>query len=238
MNSSFIDQPGIWHPYANLYDQVPPLKVKSAQGTRLTLESGESLIDAMSSWWSVIHGYNHPQLNEAAKTQIDEFAHVMFGGLSHRPAEQLCEQLVTMAPPGLDTVFLADTGSVAVEVALKMAVQYWQGVGEPQKRKFISLRGGYHGDTRAAMSVSDPEGGMHQLFTGIICEQHFLDRPPPGFDRPPTESEIAQLDESLQAHAGECAAVIDTRLTTLFLFHETPFDGQTEPRLRGTRLGV
>ncbi len=187
---------------------VPPLLVKSANGTRLTLDDGAELIDAMSSWWSVIHGYNNPALNKAAQDQLDTMSHVMFGGLTHEPAVELCQKLVEISPEPLQKVFLCDTGSVSVEVALKMAAQYWQGMGKPEKSKFAAFRGGYHGDTRSAMSVSDPENGMHHMFAGILCEQIFLPRPPAGFDTTPDKETLTALRENLNAISDVCAAVI------------------------------
>lgn len=198
----------IWHPYSSVTNPSPTLKVVGASGTRLHLESGQKLIDAMSSWWSVIHGYNHPELNRAAGKQLNTLSHVMFGGLTHEPAERLCAALLDIAPDNLHSVFLSDTGSVSVEVAMKMAAQYWHGKGLPNKSHFICLRGGYHGDTRAAMSVSDPETGMHQLFTGIIQTQRFLERPPAGFDRKPSPQELMEMDSAIAALAKDSAALI------------------------------
>lgn len=203
-----IDRDHVWHPYSSMKSPLPPLLVKSAQGSKLLLEDGTELIDAMSSWWSVIHGYNHPTLNAAAKNQIDQMSHVMFGGLTHKPAIELASKLIELSPPGLEKVFLCDTGSVSVEVALKMATQYWRGVGRPEKNRFAAFRGGYHGDTRAAMSVSDPVTGMHDMFQGILREQIFLPRPPSGFDNPPDPQTLNQLRDSLSKIANECAAVI------------------------------
>lgn len=198
----------IWHPYASVTNPAPTLKVVAAEGTELILEGDVRMIDAMSSWWSVIHGYNHPSLNEAAKSQLTQFSHVMFGGLTHQPAEDLCAKLVDLTPDGLDTVFLSDTGSVSVEVALKMAAQFWQGHGKTSKQQFFSLRGGYHGDTRMAMSVSDPETGMHSLFSGLLREQFFLEKPPAGYTAKPDPKTIHSWEKAIATHAKHCAALI------------------------------
>lgn len=173
----------LWHPYAPL-DGPTPYAVTGASGTRLRLESGAGarfeVLDAMSSWWCAIHGYQHPALDAAAREQLDRFSHVMFGGLTHEPAIGLAEQLVTLSPEPLRHVFFADSGSVSVEVALKLAVQYQAAVGQPGRRRFVALRGGYHGDTTGAMSICDPVDGMHSLFPGLVAEQLFLPRPPSG----------------------------------------------------------
>ncbi|MFC4947527.1 adenosylmethionine--8-amino-7-oxononanoate transaminase [Pseudonocardia sp. GCM10023141] len=171
----------LWHPYAAL-DGPAPYAVRSASGTRLQLESVEGsrfdVLDAMSSWWCAIHGYRHPALDAAVHEQVDRFSHVMFGGLTHEPAICLAEDLVALAPGPLQHVFLADSGSVAVEVALKLAVQFQAATGHPRRRRFVALRGGYHGDTTGAMSVCDPVDGMHALFPGLVADQLFLPRPP------------------------------------------------------------
>ncbi len=171
----------LWHPYAPL-DGPAPYGVVAAEGTRLTLQSADGTrfdaIDAMSSWWCAIHGYRHPVLDEAAHGQIDRFSHVMFGGLTHEPAVRLAEQLVDLTPEPLRHVFLADSGSVSIEVALKLAVQYQSAAGRPERRRFAGLRGAYHGDTTGAMGVCDPVDGMHSLFPGLVADQLFLPRPP------------------------------------------------------------
>ncbi|CAH0364033.1 unnamed protein product [Pelagomonas calceolata] len=170
------DRAKLWHPYAAT-PGAPCLPVRSAEGVRLELEDGTQLIDGMSSWWAAVHGYRVPELDRAVADQLSSVAHVMFGGLTHRPAVALGELLVRCTPPGLDRVFLADSGSVAVEVALKMAAQYWRGRGRPEKCRFVALRGGYHGDTLGAMSVSDPATGRHEAFA-TIPRHHFVARPP------------------------------------------------------------
>lgn len=171
----------VWHPYAAL-DGPSPYAVRGASANTLLLESADGTryeaIDAMSSWWCAIHGYRHPLLDAALRDQADRFSHVMFGGLTHEPAVRLAEQLVGMAPPSLAHVFFADSGSVSIEVALKLAVQYQHAVGRPQRRQFVSLKGAYHGDTTGAMSVCDPQDGMHGLFPGLVASQFFLPRPP------------------------------------------------------------
>ena len=207
-----FDRDHVWHPYAALPAAVPPLLVESAQGTRLRVvrppEEPRELVDGMSSWWSAIHGYGHPALLAAASAQLHEMSHVMFGGLTHRPAVALARRLVDLAPDPLACVFFADSGSVAVEVAAKMALQHWQSQGRPRKRRLLTWRGGYHGDTLLAMSVCDPEGGMHALWTDVVPEQVFTREPPAGFDAPVDEAYAAELDAAVAAHADEVAAVI------------------------------
>ena len=173
-----FDRRHLWHPYSNVTKPGPTHIVASAEGVWLTLDDGTRMIDAMSSWWSVIHGHRHPALMQAAHAQLDRVAHVMFGGLTHRPAIDLGKRLVAMLPAGLDRIFYSDSGSVAVEVAMKMAVQYQNAVGRPDRTQFATIRSGYHGDTWKAMSVCDPDTGMHHLFRGAVSVQHFADRPP------------------------------------------------------------
>ena len=203
-----IDRQYVWHPYAAVDSDMPVYPVQSAQGCTLHLADGRSLIDGMSSWWSAIHGYNHPVLNAAIEKQLQSMAHVMFGGLTHEPAVQLAKTLVDIAPAPLQKVFFSDSGSVAVEVAMKMALQYWQSKGKKQRKKFVSLAGGYHGDTFAAMSVCDPVTGMHHLFSNNIAQQFFVPRPCSRFDEPCADADIAPLGDLLAQHANEIAAVI------------------------------
>lgn len=204
-----FDREHVWHPYAALPAAVEPLLVESAEGVRLRLADGRELIDGMASWWCAIHGYRHPRLDAAARDQLDRMAHVMFGGLTHAPAIELAQRLVSLAPDGLEHVFLADSGSVSVEVALKMALQFQRSRGRPEKRRLLALRGGYHGDTFGAMAVCDPVGGMHHLFAGTLPEQVFAPRPPGGFDADGVEpSWDAEVSELFAAHAGELAAAI------------------------------
>jgi adenosylmethionine---8-amino-7-oxononanoate aminotransferase len=203
-----IDCERVWHPYASLPAAQRPLPVVSAEGVRLRLADGRELIDGMSSWWCAIHGYRHPALDAAAREQLGRMAHVMFGGLTHEPAIRLAERLVEIAPAGLEHVFFADSGSVSVEVAIKMALQYQRAIGHPERTRLLTVRGGYHGDTFGAMAVCDPVGGMHSWFTDALAEHVFADRPPDGFDRPLDEAWAAGVRELLATHAHELAAVI------------------------------
>jgi adenosylmethionine---8-amino-7-oxononanoate aminotransferase len=194
--------------------RTAPLVVESASGVRLRLAdtgaagSGTELVDGMSSWWAAIHGYRHPVLDEAAADQLTRMSHVMFGGLTHEPAVRLCERLVAMAPAGLEHVFLCDSGSVSVEVAVKMSLQYWRSAGRPAKRRLLTWRGGYHGDTFMAMSVCDPEGGMHALWDGVVARQLFAPAPPAGFAAGVDPGYAARLAGLIEEHADELAAVI------------------------------
>lgn len=205
---SAFDKQHIWHPYSSMINPPPVYPVVSASGVRITLADGRELIDGMASWWSVIHGYNHPRLNQAAHEQIDRMSHVMFGGLTHEPAIELARQLVDMTPDGLDRVFFADSGSVAVEVAMKMAIQYWQSRQRPGKYRMISLRHGYHGDTFGAMSVCDPVTGMHELFSGVLQQQLFAPRPETRFSEEWNPDDIAPLAQLMETHRDEIAALI------------------------------
>jgi adenosylmethionine---8-amino-7-oxononanoate aminotransferase len=203
-----IDKNAIWHPYSAMSSDLPVYHVDSAQGVRLKLSNGQELIDGMSSWWSVIHGYNHPEMNLALERQLKDMAHVMFGGLTHTPAIALTEKLIAITPEPLNAVFYSDSGSVAVEVAMKMAIQYWHAKGQAKRQRFMSLRSGYHGDTLGAMSVCDPETGMHSLFSGVLPEQIFIEQPQCRFGEPCTEEDIAPLKKALIEHGGNCAALI------------------------------
>ena len=198
----------VWHPYSAVGSGMPLFPVVSAQGVRLRLADGRELIDGMASWWCVIHGYNHPVLNAAIARQLDSMAHVMFGGLTHAPAVALAERLVALAPEGLERVFFADSGSVAVEVAMKMAIQYWRSRGQPGKRRFVALRNGYHGDTLHAMSVCDPVTGMHTLFAGLLPQQHFVPAPRGGFAAAADPADVQALDQVLERHRDEVAALV------------------------------
>ncbi|MEV3857289.1 adenosylmethionine--8-amino-7-oxononanoate transaminase [Streptomyces sp. NPDC050095] len=199
-----LDRRHVWHPYGPMPGRQQPLVVESAAGVRLRVAGHGELVDGMSSWWSAIHGYNHPVLNEAARGQLERMSHVMFGGLTHEPAVRLAERLVDISPDGLEHVFLADSGSVSVEVALKMCLQYWRSLGRPGKRRMLTWRGGYHGDTWQPMSVCDPEGGMHGLWSGVLSEQIFTDAPPTEYE----DSFAEHLRETIERHAHELAAVI------------------------------
>ncbi|RLA45205.1 MAG: adenosylmethionine--8-amino-7-oxononanoate transaminase [Gammaproteobacteria bacterium] len=203
-----IDTQHIWHPYASLTHPVPAYNVVSADGVRLQLADGRSLIDGMSSWWCAIHGYNHPVLNDALTTQLEQMAHVMFGGLTHAPAAQLAKRLVSLTPEPLDKVFFSDSGSVSVEVAIKMALQYWQSQGRPEKSRLLALKNGYHGDTFAAMSVCDPETGMHHMFKGMLAQQVFSEAPRCKFGVQFNPASIDDFEAKICQHANELAAVI------------------------------
>jgi adenosylmethionine---8-amino-7-oxononanoate aminotransferase len=200
-----LDRQHVWHPYGPMPGRQEPLVVESASGVRLRLADGSGeLVDGMSSWWSAIHGYQHPVLDKAAREQLDRMSHVMFGGLTHEPAVRLAKLLVDMSPDGLEHVFLADSGSVSVEVAVKMCLQYWRSLGRPAKQRLLTWRGGYHGDTWNPMSVCDPEGGMHELWQGVLPRQVFTDAPPAGYE----ESYAELLRTTVARHADELAAVI------------------------------
>jgi adenosylmethionine-8-amino-7-oxononanoate aminotransferase len=203
-----IDRAHVWHPYGPMPGTGEPLVVESAAGVRLSLADGRELVDGMSSWWAAIHGYRHPVLDAAAHGQIDRFSHVMFGGLTHEPAVRLAAKLVEITPEPLRHVFLADSGSVSVEVAIKMCLQYWQSVGRPAKRRLLTWRGGYHGDTFHPMSVCDPDGGMHSLWRGVLPEQIFVPPPPAGFGSELDQSYVDLLAATVREHADELAAVI------------------------------
>jgi len=203
-----FDQQHIWHPYSSMINPPAVYPVESANGVKLKLSNGQELIDGMASWWSVIHGYNNPELNQAAHEQIDKVAHVMFGGLTHEPAIKLCQKLVEMTPANLDKVFIADSGSVAVEVALKMAIQYQHARGKPEKHKLLTIKNGYHGDTFGAMAVCDPVTGMHEIFTGVLPQHFFAPAPQTKFEQRWDESDIAPLRQLLEQHHSEIAALI------------------------------
>jgi len=202
----------VWHPYASMQTPAQMFAVQRAEGVRLHLEDGQTLIDGMSSWWCAIHGYNVPQLNAAVAAQMGKMSHVMFGGLTHEPAARLAARLLEIAPEGMQHVFFADSGSVSVEVAIKMALQYWQAQGHGNKGKdknrLLTLRHGYHGDTFGAMAVCDPVSGMHQLFSGVLAEHIFADAPSAQSDADWDESQIADFREKIQKHKAELAAVI------------------------------
>lgn len=203
-----FDAEHIWHPYTSVAH--PPLlhEVESAQGVRLKLADGRQVIDGMSSWWSAIHGYNHPQLNAAAKQQIDKMSHVMFGGLTHQPAVDLARKLVQITDESLQYVFLADSGSVSVEVAIKMAIQHWFAQGKQNKQRLLTVRNGYHGDTFGAMSVCDPVNGMHSMFEQVLPKHLFAPAPSCQRDEDWQDEEIAEFRALISAHHHELAAVI------------------------------
>ncbi|MCH5641527.1 adenosylmethionine--8-amino-7-oxononanoate transaminase [Gordonia sp. ABSL49_1] len=201
---SRIDAEHIWHPYGAMPPSTEPLVVSSARGVRLTLADGREVVDGMSSWWAAIHGYGNPVLDAAAVAQLGQMSHVMFGGLTHEPAAQLAQRLVELTPEPLQKVFFCDSGSVSVEVAAKMALQCWRGRGEPRRTRLLTWRGGYHGDTFTPMSVCDPDGGMHSMWTDVLAEQIFVPAPPSEY----REGYVEILDDAIARHAHELAAVI------------------------------
>jgi adenosylmethionine-8-amino-7-oxononanoate aminotransferase len=203
-----FDRKHLWHPYTSLRHPLPAFPVARTEGCRIFLQDGRSLIDGMASWWCAIHGYNHPRLVEAARDQLDAMPHVMFGGLTHEPAVELGKKLVAMTPEPLTKLFFADSGSVSVEVALKMALQYWYAQDRPKKRRLATIRGGYHGDTFGAMSVCDPVTGMHRMFRGLLAEHLFAPRPECRFDEGCTERDIRAMAELIERHSDELAAVV------------------------------
>jgi adenosylmethionine-8-amino-7-oxononanoate aminotransferase len=202
------DRGVVWHPYASMPGAMPALPVVSAAGARLTLADGRELIDGMSSWWAAIHGYRHPVLDAAIRNQLDDMSHVMFGGLTHGPAVELAELLVSIAPEGLEHVFFSDSGSVAVEVAMKMALQYWLGRGDAARTRFVTVRSGYHGDTLGAMSVCDPVTGMHQMFASVLPQHLFAPAPQPVLGAAFEPHHIAEFEALLEANRTDVAAVI------------------------------
>lgn len=202
-----FDRQHIWHPYTSTLTPLTCYPVASASGVHIKLEDGTELVDGMSSWWSTIHGYNHPHLNQAAHQQIDQVSHVMFGGITHQPAISLCKKLLSLAPSNLEHVFLADSGSVAVEVSLKMALQYWHAKGE-RRPKFLTLRHGYHGDTFAAMSVTDPDNSMHSLYKGFLPQHIFAQSPTCGYWDEWKPEDLADFEHKIETHHQELAAVI------------------------------
>jgi adenosylmethionine---8-amino-7-oxononanoate aminotransferase len=202
------DKAHVWHPYSAIGADLPLFPVVSANGVRLRLADGRELIDGMSSWWCAIHGYNHPQMNQAIQSQLGKMAHVMFGGLTHEPAAELARKLVEITPEPLQSVFFCDSGSVSVEVAMKMAIQYWHDQEVPSKQRFLTIRKGYHGDTFGAMSVCDPETGMHSLFTDALIPQYFADAPTCFYGHPCNREEAKSMEQQLRQHHEQIAAVI------------------------------
>jgi len=204
-----IDKQHIWHPYSSMDADVPVFPVKSATGVMIKLEDGRELVDGMSSWWCAIHGYNHPVLNQAITDQLKSMSHIMFGGLTHEPASKLAKKLVELTPEGLDSVFFADSGSVSVEVAMKMALQYWISKGENRRTRFMTIRSGYHGDTFAAMSVCDPDTGMHKIYgDNVLMQQLFIDAPVSRVHEACSEQDLQKLETAFKQHAEYTAAFI------------------------------
>ena len=214
------DRERLWHPYTSMTAPTPVRLVTGASGCELELGDGSRVVDGMSSWWAAIHGYRHPVLDAVLAAQAGEFAHVMFGGLTHAPAIRLAERLVEITPDGLDHVFLADSGSVSVEVALKMVLQHQRGIGRPERTRLLTVRGGYHGDTFGCMSVCDPVGGMHSMFAGVLPQHVFADRPPPlvevraqraskpGDERSDVDTWANRVRHLAAEHAHELAGII------------------------------
>ncbi|AEO08090.1 adenosylmethionine--8-amino-7-oxononanoate transaminase [Buchnera aphidicola] len=206
-SDTFFDYKHIWHPYTSMINPIPCYTVMSAKGVYLKLKNGKNIIDGMSSWWSAIHGYNHPILNKSLKKQIKKMSHVMFGGITHPPAIALCQKLISLTPNKLDCVFLSDSGSVAIEVAIKMLIQYWQSLG--QKRKlFLTIRNGYHGDTFAAISVSDPKNSFHKIYHNLLPKNLFADAPISSFHKDWNTSDITSFKKIIEENAPKIAGVI------------------------------
>ncbi|MFT5594854.1 MAG: adenosylmethionine-8-amino-7-oxononanoate aminotransferase [Oceanicoccus sp.] len=203
-----LDQQHVWHPYSSFTSPLTPFPVASTSGVRIKLADGRELIDGMASWWSAVHGYGHPKLKQAAHDQIETMSHVMFGGLTHEPAVTLCEKLVKLAPQGLNKVFISDSGSVAVEVAIKMAFQYSLSQGNKQKNKLLTVKNGYHGDTFATMATCDPINGMHHMFENVLSKHIFAQAPQCLFGESFEEQHVADIKQKLETRHEEIAAII------------------------------
>jgi adenosylmethionine-8-amino-7-oxononanoate aminotransferase len=205
---SILDKQHVWHPYSSFTSPLAPYPVASTSGVRIKLADGRELIDGMASWWSAVHGYGHPKLKQAAHDQIETMSHVMFGGLTHEPAVTLCEKLVKLAPEGLNKVFISDSGSVAVEVAIKMAFQYSLSQGHKEKNKLLTVRNGYHGDTFATMATCDPVNGMHHMFENVLSKHIFAQAPQCLYGETFEEHHIADVKDKLETHHTQIAAII------------------------------
>lgn len=203
-----FDREHLWHPYTSMADPLPCYPVVATQGSMIELADGRQLIDGMSSWWCAIHGYNHPQLLRALQAQAKQMPHVMFGGIAHQAASELGAKLLQILPDQFQHIFLADSGSIAIEVALKMALQYWQSIGQPAKQQILTVKGGYHGDPFTCMSVGDPQNGNHPLFRGVISPQHYADRPNISYEQDWQAHDIDSVKRLLETKSSEIAAVI------------------------------
>lgn len=203
-----FDKKHIWHPYTSLLKPLPCYQVSSANGVYIKLDDGRDLIDGMSSWWCAIHGYNNKELNEAVVSQVLKMSHIMFGGITHDPALNLCKHLIEMTHEDLECIFLCDSGSVSVEVALKQAIQYWDSKGESNRKIFLTIKNGYHGDTFGAMSVCDPVTSMHKMYTGYVPKNLFADSPKSTFDGEFNEDDVIDFENKLEEHSKDIAAVI------------------------------
>ena len=210
LNKSQItfDKNHVWHPYTSLVDPLPVYEVESAEGVHIALANGQRLVDGMSSWWCAIHGYNHPKLNAAVSDQLSKMSHIMFGGITHEPAVLLCQKLVQITPAPLDKVFLCDSGSIAIEVAIKMAFQYWHSKGNSKKIRLMTVSKGYHGDSFGAMSVCDPQNGMHHIFNSVLPKHQFINEPSTPFGSELNAIDLNHLEEAFEKHHEEIAAFI------------------------------
>ncbi len=202
--------PTVWHPYSQMKTAGQPDLVVSGENVFINFADGKRLIDGISSWWCMIHGYCHPELNDAIRKQLDKMSHVMLAGLTHKPVLDLAAKLVNITPAGLNHVFFGDSGSVGVEIALKMALQFWRNRGKPEKNRFVALKSAYHGDTTGCMAVCDPDEGMHYLFNDSVTKQYFIENPPDGFDRPASDIDayISRVKAFFEKHQNELAALI------------------------------